>query len=135
MKEDPARPGSYLATLEHLAQGAVKLQANGERIKALLAAENYRRPIETTINIDPSGLVELRNPLCNMALLRQIADSAGGMIVPPTGLQAALKQLNLDPEVSETTAKAPLWNNWYLFWLFLLCLTVEWSGRKYLGLS
>jgi hypothetical protein len=101
----------------------------------LLASEKYRRPIETVLNMDPSGMVELRHPLCNMSLLREIADTAGGMIVPATGLSGALQQLNLDPEILETVMKKPLWNRWDLFWIFIGCLTLEWGGRKYVGLS
>ena len=135
IKEDPARPGTYQGMLPQLPAGPVKLQAAGDRIQALLAAENYRRPIETTIHIDPNGMLDLRHPLCNLPLLREIADASGGMIVPPTGLKAALAQLNLEPEVLENVTKRPLWNRWDLFWLFVGCLTLEWAGRKLLGLS
>ena len=135
LKEDASRPGSYAALLEQLPAGPVTLQLSGSEITTLLAAENYRRPIETTIHIDPSGMVELRHPLCNLSLLREIADSAGGMLIPATGLSAAVQQLNLDPEVLETVSKKPLWNRWDLFALFIGCLTLEWIGRKYVGLS
>jgi hypothetical protein len=135
MKEDASRPGTYHGALEALPVGAIKLEVSGDRIKSLLAAENYRRPIETSINIDPSGLLELRHPLANLPLLRQVADGSGGIILPPTALKSALQQLNLDPEVLENITKKPLWNRWDLFWLFILCLTLEWAGRKYLGLS
>jgi len=135
MKEDASRPGTYNGALEALPVGAVKLEVSGDRVKQLLAAENYRRPVETTINIDPSGLLELRHPLANMPLLRQVADASGGMVLPPSALKSALQQLNLDPEVLENITKKPLWNRWDLFWLFILCLTLEWAGRKYLGLS
>ena len=135
LKEDTDRPGTYQGTLPQLPVGPVKLQAGGDRIKELLTLENYRRPIETTINIDPNAMVELRHPLCNMPLLREIADASGGMIVPPTGLKAALEQLNLEPEVTETVTKQPLWNRWSFFWIFIVCLTLEWAGRKLLGLS
>jgi hypothetical protein len=135
LREDVARPGTYEGMLPQLPNGPVKLQPVGDRIKELLAAENYRRPIETTINIDPSGMLELRHPLCNLPLLREIADASGGMLLPPTGLKAALQQLNLEPEVLENVKKQPLWNRWDLFWLFIACLTLEWAGRKWLGLS
>lgn len=135
VREDPARPGSYSGALEQLPVGAVKLQVSGDRIKGLLALENYQRPIESTIHIDPSGMLELRHPLCNLPLLREIADASGGMVVPPTGLPAALKQLNLDPEVLETVTKQPLWNRWDLLAVFIGCLALEWSLRKFLGLS
>ena len=135
VREDGNRPGTYHGTLEELPTGPNKLQVSGDLIKALLTAEQYRRPIEATVNIDPSGVLELRHPLCNLPLLREVADASGGMIVPPTGLKAALSQLNLEPQVLENLSKKPLWNRWDLFWLFILCLTLEWAGRKYLGLS
>lgn len=135
LEEDAGRPGSYHALIPRLPTGAVKLQLSGDRIKPLLAAENYSKPIETTIDIEPSGAVELRHPLCNLPLLREIADASGGMIVPPTGLKAAIEQLNLDPEVLETIRKKPLWNRWDLFCIFILCLSLEWAGRKYIGLA
>jgi hypothetical protein len=135
LKEDPARAGTYHGRLPALPVGPVKLEAGGERVKALLAQENYRRPVETTVNIDPSGVLELRHPLCNLPLLRQVADASSGIVLPPTGLKAALQALNLNPEVLENVTKKPLWNRWDLFWLFILCLTLEWAGRKYLGLS
>lgn len=135
VREDPARPGSYHGALEQLPVGPVKLQVSGDRLKSLLALENYQRPIETTVQIDPSGMLELRHPLCNLSLLREIADASGGMVVPPTGLPAALKQLNLDPEVLESISKQPLWTRWDLLAVFIGCLALEWSLRKYLGLS
>lgn len=135
VREDANRPGTYHGALEQLPVGPVKLQAAGDLIKALLTAEQYKRPIEATVTVDPSGILELRHPLCNLPLLREIADASGGMLVPPTGLQAALAQLNLEPEVLENISKKPLWNRWDLFWLFILCLSLEWAGRKYLGLS
>jgi hypothetical protein len=135
LREDPGRPGSYAGALEHLPVGAVKLQVSGDRIKGLLALENFQRPIETTIHVDPSGMLELRHPLCNLPLLREIADASGGIVVPPTGLPAALKQLNLQPEVLETVTKQPLWNRWDLLAVFIGCLALEWSLRKFLGLS
>ena len=135
LREDAARPGTYNGSLEQLPVGPVKLQVSGDRIKTLLAQENYQRPIESTINIDPSGMLELRHPLCNLPLLREIADASSGMVVPPTGLPAALKQLNLDPEVLENVTKQPLWNRWDLLAAFIGCLALEWSLRKWLGLS
>ena len=135
LKEDAGRPGSYHALVPDAPMGVVKLNLLGDRVKELLASENYLRPLETTITVDPNAMLELRNPLCNLPLLREIADASGGMIVPPTGLEAALGQLNLEPETSESVSKKALWNRWDLFFLFLGCLSLEWAGRKYLGLS
>ena len=68
-------------------------------------------------------------------MLREIAAASGGMLVPPTGLRAALQQIDLEPEVLEEAAKMPLWDRWDLCWIFIVCLSLEWAGRKYLGLS
>jgi hypothetical protein len=135
LTEDASRPGSYHAVLPQTPAGQVKLQIRGDRVNELLASENYSRAVETTVDIDPNAMLELRHPLCNMPLLREIADASSGLIVPPTGLEAALRQLNFDPEVSENISKKPLWNRWDLFCLFIACLSLEWAGRKYLGLS
>jgi hypothetical protein len=135
LRENPSRPGSYHALLEQLPVGPIKLQVSGDRIKSLLAAEDYRRPVEAAIHMDPSGQLELRHPLCNLPLLRDLADASAGMIVPATGLRSALQEVNLDPEIEESTSKMPLWNRWDLFWIFIMCLSLEWAGRKYLGLS
>jgi hypothetical protein len=135
LKEDASRPGNYHAALAGMPMGLVRLNLLGDRVKELLASENYSRPLETTITVDPHASLELRNPLCNLPLLREIAEASGGMMVPPTGLEAALRQLNLEPESSETISKAALWARWDLFYLFLGCLSLEWAGRKYLGLS
>ncbi len=135
LKEDANRPGSYHALLSEAPMGVIRLHMVGDRVAELLASERYTRPLETTVTIDPNAMIELRNPLCNMPLLREIADASGGLIVPPTGLEAAMSQINFDPETSENISKKALWNRWDLFCLFLGCLSLEWAGRKYLGLS
>jgi hypothetical protein len=135
LREDPTRPGTYHGTLEQLAVGAARIQVDGDRVRALLAAEDYRRSVETTIHVDPSGQLELRHPLCNLPLLREVADASGGLLTPPAGLETALEQLNLQPETLEQTTRMPLWNRWDLFWIFIACLGLEWAGRKWIGLS
>jgi hypothetical protein len=84
LSEDERRPGSYHGMMPDLPPGPVRLQLQGARLTELLASEKYTRPIETTVSIDPSGLLELRNTLCNMPLLNEIAAASGGIVVPPT---------------------------------------------------
>ena len=132
--EEPGRPGVYRGMLEGLPEGKIKLRASGDRISNLLVTEGHTRPIETSINVDPSGALELRHPLCNMPLLRQLAEASGGMVIAPSGLESALEHLDLEPEVTEDIRRKPLWNRWDLLCLFVGCLTLEWIGRKYLGL-
>src|SRR4029453_12969613 len=92
LKEDPSRPGSYHGVLSEPPIGPVKLQVLGDGVNKLLAVEKRPGPIETTISIDPNAMLELRHPPCKMPLLREIAEASRGLIVPPTGLEAALRQ-------------------------------------------
>ncbi|MBL9134639.1 MAG: hypothetical protein JNK85_02160 [Verrucomicrobiales bacterium] len=135
LREDKERPGMYQGAFLDLPVGPVQLAASGPVVKSLMAEEKLSKPVEATIHMDPGGSTELRHPLCNLPLLREIADASSGALLPPAGLKAALEQLDLDPQVTELTSKMPLWNRWDLFWVFIVCLSLEWAGRKYVGLS
>jgi hypothetical protein len=134
LTENPARPGTYEGSLNGLPTGKVKLSLHGEPIPTLLAAERYDGEIETTISIDPNGSLEFRHPLCNLPLLSQIARAGNGVVLPPGGLAAAMEQLDLEPEFSESIRRKPIWNQWKYLWIFVGCLSLEWIGRKLLGL-
>ena len=132
--ENPARPGTYEGSLNGLPTGKVKLSLHGEPIPTLLAAERYDGEIETIVSIDPNGSLEFRHPLCNLPLLRQIARAGNGVVLSPGGLAAAMEQLDLEPEFSESIRRKPIWNQWKYLWIFVTCLSLEWGGRKLLGL-
>ena len=134
LSENSSRPGTYEGTLNRLPTGKVTLSIRGEPIPTLLASEGYDGEIETTISVDPNSALEFRHPLCNMPLLNQIARAGNGIVIPPSGLAAAMQQLDLEPETSETIRRRPIWNEWKYLWIFVGCLSLEWVGRKLLGL-
>lgn len=135
MEEDEDVPGTYSAFLKDLPQGAITITTAGDQIDDLLASEEWVEPIETTVIMEPPDLLEMRNTRCNLPLLEQIAESTGGLVIPPTGLATAIAQLDLEPEVIEEVEQVPLWNRWVCLLVFLGCLTAEWVVRKLTGLA
>ena len=85
--------------------------------------------------VDPYDSPELRDTRCNLALLKQIAEATHGAVLPPTGIGAAMSSLRLDPQISETVSRRPLWTRWECLWAFVGCLSIEWTLRKLTGLA
>jgi len=132
MREEPASPGTYRGTLENLPLGQLALQAAGATIDSLLRAEGYQGQPEQTLNVDPRRTSESSNPLCNLALLHQLADASGGAVIEPAAVPKAVSQLNTIPDVQQTVvSRQPVWNRWGFLWLFVGCLTFEWLLRRY----
>ena len=130
--EEPGSPGFYHAKLDDLPVGRVTFRAAGPKIQSLLHAESHPDPVEETVVVDPTGNIEMNNPVCNLPLLKQIADAAGGALLPPAALQNALNGLNVAPETTEVVvSRQPLWNRWSLLWIFIICLSTEWLARRY----
>jgi hypothetical protein len=135
LDEDEEQPGVYHGVLKDLPLGSITLSAMGPEIQSLLAEEHHTDPIETEITVDPPETLELRNTQCNLALLSRIAESTGGMTIPPTALETVIKQLDLAPEISETVSQQAVWTRWVLLWIFLACLATEWAVRKLAGMA
>jgi hypothetical protein len=135
MSEDAQEPGVYRAVIKGLPAGEVTLTAAGQEVQALLASEGVSQPVETRIRVEPDVSSELRNTRCNLPLLKQIADATGGLVLPPTALEAAATQLDLKPKVTRTLSDQPQWAQWKYLWVFIGCLAAEWVLRKAAGLA
>jgi len=135
LTEDKDDPGVYRGVLKGLPAGSVTISAEGADVRALLEREGYQGQVETVVTVDPAGSLELRNTRCNLPLLKEIAESTGGQLLHPTGLRDVVSLLDLWPERSETVTRRPLWARWWLLWVFLGCLAVEWIVRKLAGLA
>jgi len=134
--EDEQAPGVYRTILKDLPEGQIRLRVEGDDLDELLDAEGRAEPIETIITVEPPASLELRNTQCNLPLLTRIAESTGGLVVPPTGLPAALEMADLEPEVTiSKPVHRPLWTRWLCVWIFVGVLTVEWAARKLAGLA
>jgi len=135
LQEEPGRTGSYDGWLGPLPVGSVTLTAEGPQVADLLRAEGVTGPVRCSVQIEPTSRQELRETRCNLALLRRIAEATGGLVVPPTGLETAVAQLDLDAEVSSTVRTRPVWNRWWVLLAVTAGLTVEWLIRKRMGLA
>ena len=135
MEEDPDEPGAYRAVLEDLAPGPITIEITGNEVKDLLNREGALGRVETFVMIDSQDTRELSETRCNLPLLTQIAEAAGGAIVPPTALRSAISHLDLAPIISEDVSQQSLWDRWRFLWIFVGCLTVEWVIRKRLGMA
>lgn len=132
LPEDASSPGAYRATFDDLPLGPLTLRAAGGTVQSLLAEENRPDPVEQILTVDPKGSTELSNPLCNLPLLKQLADASGGAVLPPAAVPPALAQINAVPEIQQTVlSRQPAWNRWSYFWIFIGCITFEWLARKY----
>lgn len=134
MKPDSRVPGEYHGVLVGLQPGATKLIPQGASIDTLLRREKYEGPIGTEIAIDPHDSIEMRDPLCNIALLGAIADASGGYILSPVAAREYLKHLDLEPRFEHRAEREPLWSSWWLLSVICVLLLTEWVGRKILGL-
>ncbi len=76
---------------------------------------------------------ELENPAADLALLKQISEITGGVVLHSEELGQHLKALG--PEASEyvTQSEHRLWDNWPFFLIFAAILTAEWALRKAKG--
>jgi len=146
--EDAGSQGRYSAVLPELGHGEYQVRVTGEQAEALLAGieEDQRKnkgddeDIETPgitefiVNAQPSS--EAGAYACDWATARKLAESTGGTIIPPDGLQAALSILSHESgkRFRESITRTPLWDRWPLLIFILTFLCMEWVGRKYAGL-
>ena len=59
----------------------------------------------------------------------------GGQVLPPTAVDEILALTDLEPVVTHTVQREPLWSRWSYLWLVFGCLQTEWIIRKSRGLS
>jgi hypothetical protein len=133
--EDPAKPGTYRGTVKKLPAGQITLLAGGVKVDELTKGEGSKEPVKATVTVDPYDSPELRNTRCNLPLLTQIAEVTHGAVLQPTGVGAAMSTLRLEPEITKTVSRQPLWARWTCLWVFVGCLTIEWTLRKLTGLA
>lgn len=132
LSADRRVPGEYHGTVDGLLPGSYHLRPRGEWIdKSLPNAAKT----SAVINVSASDSIEMLNTQCDRALLKQIAITTGGQVIPPTAMSEVLQLTELSPEVSERVEREPLWNRWRYLFLVFGCLTSEWVIRKRIGLA
>ncbi|MCG6155917.1 hypothetical protein [Rubinisphaera margarita] len=126
-------PGEYQAEILPLPTGVYQIEPQGPEIEPLLAmGETESRSSFTVLANRPLELADTRS---NRGLATQLAEVSHGLVIPPTAIGTILQLLDLEPIVTEQTQRVPLWQRWSYLWLIVCCLGVEWSCRKWFGLS
>jgi len=134
MSPDENIPGRYLAEFTPADDGTMTLRAFGTDVTQLLQSEDFTGHVETSVVVDPLQSTETEDTRADTALLRQITQLTGGQLIAPNAVEQIVALTDLEPRIDEQTVRGPLWNDWRLLWLFLGCLTLEWSIRKSTGL-
>jgi hypothetical protein len=127
-------PGRYFGTFEELAAGAYQLSVGGRAVDELLKQSENAGEVKATITVTASDSIEMLNTQCNRALLEQVAEMTGGLVIPPTALREVFELVSFTPDVRESIERTPLWNRWSNLFVVLGCLFTEWVVRKAKGL-
>mgnify|MGYP001961432926 CR=1 FL=1 len=87
---------------------------------------------ETTV-IDPGG--EMANPATNHALLLEMSEGTGGVVVSPTGIQSLPERIPDRSITSERILQRSIWSNPWLLIIPVLLVGIEWMGRRVFRLA
>jgi hypothetical protein len=131
---DPTIPGEYRAEIASLPPGVYRVEPTGAAIDALVSKDGDER-LSTSFTVHEDLPMELIDTRSDRALAQQIAGITGGQVLPPTAIEEVLALTNLEPIVSESVQRQPLWVQWKYLWIVFGCLQVEWAIRKWKGLS
>ena len=84
-----------------------------------------------------SETAEFQKPRVNETLLRRIAEVTGGNYEVLTNKTDLSKANFENPKVETKTSSKhiPLWNNWWIYGLILIFLSLDWFTRRKSGLS
>lgn len=135
---DLDRPGHYRADIDSLSPGVYTAEPAGSLVESLLASDTEAAtsdPVVATFTVQADLPTELVDTRSNRALASQIAELTGGQVLPPTAIHEVLHLTNLEPIVSYSVQRQPLWLRWRYLWLIFGCLQLEWVIRKWRGLS
>ncbi|HTV01104.1 MAG TPA: hypothetical protein VMF13_11220 [Luteitalea sp.] len=125
---DTSEPGLYKASLLTLAPGVHRLDTQATRAGTSLG--------RTSVQVLAGGVdPELLDPRRNDALLRRLAESTGGSLLPRDGLDGL-------PALIRKAAAAPtarlierdVWHNGWSFVIICVLLGTEWALRRRWGL-
>lgn len=135
---DTDRPGHYRVDIETLPPGVYTAEPAGSLVASLLASDadsSTSDPVAATFTVQADLPTELVDTRSNRALASQIAELTGGQVLAPTAIHEVLHLTNLEPIVSHSVQRQPLWLRWRYLWLIFGCLQLEWMIRKWRGLS
>ncbi|MCA8986763.1 MAG: hypothetical protein KDA78_03935 [Planctomycetaceae bacterium] len=126
-------PGEYRAEILPLPAGVYRIEPQGDAITPLIALDEADAQASFTVLADRP--LEMADTRLNLGLATQLAEVSQGLVIPPTAMGTILQLLDLNPLETEKTLRVPLWQRWFYLWIIVISLTLEWSYRKWYGLS
>jgi hypothetical protein len=128
-------PGRYEAEIRRLPPGVYRAEPQGPAIDKLHTEGSVGEPVAASFTVQTKPPQELTETRSDRALAGQIASLTGGQVLPPTSVEEILELTDLEPLVTETIERRPLWLEWKYLWIVFGCLHTEWIIRKWKGLS
>ena len=134
------RAGHYRAEIRSLPAGVYQVQPAGTLVESLLPIEDsdataVAGPALATFTVQADLPMELVDTRCNRVLAGQVSGLTGGQVLPPTAVAEILELTNLDPVITYSVQRQPLWLRWKYLWFVFGLLQTEWIIRKWRGLS
>ena len=129
---DETQPGRYVGKVDGLAAGAYRVVLQGDEMDDLV---EDGLGVKTFVNVVTATNMEQVNTTCNRPLMKQIAQTSGGHVIPPTALAEWLTLQTGVPETISQIERQPLWNRWSCLWIAFGCLATEWIVRRVKGLT
>lgn len=129
---DETQPGRYVGKIARLPAGAYRVALQADEMGELFGDG---LGVKTFVNVVTSPNVEQVNTTCNRPLMKQIAQTSGGHVIPPTALAEWLALQTGVPETISQIERQPLWNRWSCLWIAFGCLATEWIVRRVKGLT
>ena len=128
---DETIPGRYVAKVVDLDAGAYRVSLQGD----VDGFTDDGQEVGTFVNVTSALSAELVNTTCNRPLMKQIAQTSGGYVIPPTALAEWLTLQTRTPQTISQNQRMPLWNRWACLWTAFGCLAIEWCVRRMKGLT
>ncbi|MFN9718295.1 MAG: hypothetical protein ACK58L_06355, partial [Planctomycetota bacterium] len=129
------RPGLLQAEIRDFEDpGKYRVELQGDIVTHLLTEDSQQGEnvgLEIAIeSVTPND--ELLDLVADPAIVTQLADATGGIVVTPEDSSAVLKHLGPSSTFHRKRWTVPLWNLWPVISIFLGGLSVEWILRRLL---
>lgn len=126
LTKDEDRPGVYTAAWRASTDGKLVLSVASKGLTAL--------GLEQTITVSRSD-DEMRYPAADHETLSELADRTGGKLFTSAEIPTLPESIDNRARRTPADISEPLWNTPLAFALLIVLLTIEWIGRKVLGLA
>lgn len=132
----PSSNGVYEGWLEPMsATGVYALRIEAPEVQRVLG-ERYPEPLETQFTVIASRRpAEFADLTTDRRIPEQMAEITKGSVLSPAELDLLLEKFGEGRREVKETVERNLWDSWWLFFIILGLVTLEWLMRKKNGLA